>query len=453
MWICIMEPCSFDGCPQTTARKTALMMRRSLDEYCEDGVRPKVSNRDNCSAGLRFSTAERDLHQSCCKMWHKNALLGRRAFPTTPTDSIASDVVCEPFRGAISSCRRRRASLGWKLIRCWIMRVLVFGFLIFATMVARGQLAPQGPQPAYNGQNVSAISLVANPRRDQTPLQAVVTQRAGEPYSQQKIDESAEALRRAGNFPKVDVNVVPDITGLRVSFLLEPAYYLGAVEFPGVEKYFSYTRLLQVADLSDEDPYDSARIPLAEKALRDFLVRNGYFQPTVHALPTIDDAHELVNVSFAVEVGRKARLGKVSIQGPDGTETDRLLHATRSLKARLSGGLLKAGKPYSPERIKQATTLMKRTLTRQRRLSATVKEKPPQYDPATNLVDISFSVDVGPVVSVRTVGAKLTVLPFLAGRQMRKLIPIFSEGTVDQDLVEEGQRTSPTIFRRKVTTT
>ena len=329
------------------------------------------------------------------------------------------------------------------------MRLLVFGVVIFATVAASGQLAPQGPQPAYNGQNVSAISLVANPRRDQTPLLAVVTQKAGEPYSQQKIDESAEALKRTGNFPKVDVNVVPDITGLRVSFLLEPAYYLGVVEFPGAGKYFSYTRLLQVADLSDEDPYDSMRIPLAEKALTEFLRRNGYFQATLHAQPQVDDAHQLVNVSFVVEAGKKARLGTVSLQGSDRSETELLLHATQSLRAGLSGGLLKVGKPYSPERIKQATTLMKRVLTAQHRLSASVKENPPQYDAETNRANVSFTVEVGPVVNVRTVGAKLTVIPFLAGRQMRKLIPIFSEGTVDQDLVDEGQRNLTDYFQKK----
>ena len=329
------------------------------------------------------------------------------------------------------------------------MRALVVGFLIFATVAAWGQLAPQGPEPAYNGQNVSAVSLVANPRRDPSGLLAIVTQRAGEPYSQRKIDESVEALKRGGNFPKVDVNVVPDITGLRVSFLLEPVYYLGAVEFPGAGKYFSYTRLLQVANLSDEDPYDSSRIPVAEKALTDFLRRNGYYQSTIQARTAIDDPHELVSVSFVVEVGKKARLGTVSVQGADGAETGRLLHATRSLRARLSGGLLKPGKPYSSSHIKQALKLMKRALTSQRRLSASVKEGPSHYDAATNRVDISFTVKIGPVVNVRTVGAKLTVIPFLAGRQMRKLIPIFSEGTVDQDLVEEGQRNLTDYFQKK----
>lgn len=329
------------------------------------------------------------------------------------------------------------------------MRLLIGGVLMFATAAVWGQLAPKEPQPAYDGQNVSAVSVIADPRRDQSPLLAVVTQRAGEPYSQQKIDESVVALKRTGSFPKVDVNVVPDITGLRVSFLLEPVYYLGVIEFPGVGKYFSYTRLLQVANLSDEDPYDPARIPDAEKALEGFLRHNGYFQSTVHAQTSIDDAHELVNLSFVVEVGKKARLGTVSVQGPDGAETERLLHATRSLRARLSGGLLKAGKPYSASHIKQAMKLMKRTLTSQQRLSASVKENPSHYDVATNRVDISFTVEVGPVVNVRTVGAKLTVVPFLAGREMRKLIPIFSEGTVDQDLVEEGRRNLTDYFQKK----
>jgi outer membrane protein assembly factor BamA len=93
-------------------------------------------------------------------------------------------------------------------------------------VVAMGQLAPQVPQIAYEGQNVSAITLVANPHRNFVPLVAVVTQKVGEPYNQKKIDESAAALKKAGNFPAVHVNVVPDVDGLRVSFLLEPAYYL-----------------------------------------------------------------------------------------------------------------------------------------------------------------------------------------------------------------------------------
>lgn len=325
---------------------------------------------------------------------------------------------------------------------------LVFLWLGGATTLW-AQLAPQPPQQAYEGQNVSWVSLVANPHRDLKPLFSVVTQKANAPYSQQKIDESAAALKKAGNFPEVRVNVVPDINGLRVSFLLEPAYYLGVVEFPGAEKQFSYTRLLQVVDLSDEDPYDPTRIPVAEDTLRKFLEHNGFFQAKVHAEPHLDDPHELVSVSFVVDMGKRAKISAVNIEGPDQPEANRLQHAMGSLRARLSGGLLKPGKPYTPQRITNATNAMKRTLNKQRRLASSIKENPPQFDPATNRVQVSFKVEVGPVVTIRTVGARLSVIPFLAGRQKKKLIPIYSEGSVDQDLVDEGQRNLVDYFQKK----
>ena len=329
------------------------------------------------------------------------------------------------------------------------MRLSLFGFWLIGAATLWAQLAPQTPQAAYEGQNVTAVSLIANPHRDLAPLLKLVTQSANSPYSADKIRQSADALKQAGNFADVRVEVVPDIAGLRVNFLLEPAYYLGVVEFPGAIKRFSYIRLLQIANLSDEDPYDPSRIPIAEKALTSFLQKNGYFQSTVHSEIAIDDAHQLVSVTFNVEMGSQARIASVQIDGPNQPETAQLLHSIQSLRARLSGALLKEGKPYSPGRITAATTQMKRTLSKQRRWASSVHEDPPQYDSATNRVNVSFKVEVGPVVTVRAVGAKLSVIPFLANRQMKKLIPIFSEGTVDQDLVDEGQRNLTDYFQKK----
>lgn len=314
---------------------------------------------------------------------------------------------------------------------------------------ASAQLAPQLPQAAYNGQNVSAVSLVANPHRDLTPFYALVSQKVNAPYSEKEIDASAQALKKAGQFPDVQVNVVPDIGGLRLSFLLEPAYYLGIVTFPGAEGQFSYTRLLQTANLSDEDPYDPMRVREGEKSLADFMKKNGFFQGNVHVELDIDDAHELVNVKYNIELGKQAKISSVTIEGTDEPQSNRLLHSMRSLRARLSGGLLKAGKSYSPQRVSAATNLMKRALTEQNRLASSIHENPPQYDASNNRVAVSFKVDVGPIVTVRTVGARLAFLPFLAGRQRRRLIPIYSEGAVDQELVDEGQQNLIDFFQKK----
>src|SRR5437762_6088414 len=169
------------------------------------------------------------------------------------------------------------------------MRLRTFACLLFAA-AALGQVAVQGPQSVYEGQHVAEIDLVANPHRDVEPLRRLLVQVQGQPYSQTKVEASIKALEGTGQFPKVQVNVVPDPAGLRLNFLLEPAYFLGIIDFPGATNQFTYTRLLQVVDLPDEDPFVKARMGIADQTLQEFLRRNGFFQATIHTDSPIDDA-------------------------------------------------------------------------------------------------------------------------------------------------------------------
>jgi outer membrane protein assembly factor BamA len=322
-------------------------------------------------------------------------------------------------------------------------------FVFVVVAVAYAQLDTLRPQPVYDGQNVVAVDLIGNPHRDFDPLRAVVVQKANEPYSQAQVEASIKVLQKTGGFPKVTAQIVSDASGLRINFLLEQAYYIGIVDFPGAVNKFSYTRLLQVANLADEDPYDPARVPVAEQALQDFFHRNGYFKASVHADSGIDDAHQLVNVNFTVVLGKQARVGGVEIQGVDNHEAVVLVRSMRSLRARLTGGLLKSGKPYTAERLKAAIASIKRTLAQQHRLASTVQQGPPAFHPENDRVDVSFKIELGPIVTVRTQGAKLSSVSFLATRQIKKLIPIYSEGTIDRDLVDEGQQNLIDFFQKK----
>ena len=113
------------------------------------------------------------------------------------------------------------------------------GILFFLLTAATwAQLAVQAPQPVYNGQNVAAIDLIGNPHHDMELFRSLIVQKIGEPYSQDKVEASIAALEHSGQFPKVQVNVVPDTSGLRLNFLLEPAYYLGVIDFPEPRNFF-----------------------------------------------------------------------------------------------------------------------------------------------------------------------------------------------------------------------
>jgi len=325
-----------------------------------------------------------------------------------------------------------------------------WALLIFVALAGSSHhQCQQSSKVSYDGQRVAAVDLVADPKISLDSLRPLVQQKPDEVYSTPKVEATISALKETGRFSKVEVDVKPDPGGLRVTFTLEPALYFGIFQFPGATKSFSYTRLLQVIDIPNQTPYQHDVVDKAGGALVQFLISEGYFQAQVQTESQFDETRMLADVVFHVTLGKRAKIGNVEIHGPEPSEASRLLGATRSLRALARGASLKHGKRYTPKRIDSAIALMKRDLANRHHLASKVRVDQPHFHPDTNHADIVIDAQPGPVVKVRVTGAKLSWPPFLRGRQMRKLIPIFSEGTVDPDLVEEGRRNLIDFFQSK----
>src|SRR5262249_46088652 len=132
----------------------------------------------------------------------------------------------------------------------------VWGVILLCSQVP-AQEQEQGagaPVSSYEGQTVSSVTLAGQPKQELLP-QVELAQRPNTPYSQQKIDETVANLKKTGAVEDVKVQVTPEAKGLRVLFVLEPAFYFGVFQFPEAVDKFSYTRLLQVADYSRQQPY------------------------------------------------------------------------------------------------------------------------------------------------------------------------------------------------------
>src|SRR5207248_2212825 len=150
---------------------------------------------------------------------------------------------------------------------------------------------------------------------------------------------------------------------------------------PEATKAFTYTRLLQIVNMPDEQAFDKEQLPQSEAALIRFFQNNGYFQAHVHSQTELDEKNQLANVSFHVTLGKRAKIGKIEIQGTTPEEAAKLLRAMRSFRARLTLSTLKPGKPYTPERIKSGTGLLKKYLAGQHYLANQLQSDPPRYHP------------------------------------------------------------------------
>ncbi len=304
-------------------------------------------------------------------------------------------------------------------------------------------LHAQQPQQrsSYEGQRVGLVDLVARPTMDVGSLRPLVMQEAGEPYADDKVQRTVEALRLTKLFSKVAIEVTPRPDGLQVLFVLQPAFYIGAISFPGATRAFTYSRLFDVVNYPAQEAYEESRVKAAEPALQRFFANNGYFTAQVQSETRIDEAHQLANVIFHVTLNKQAKIGRVEVTGPPGPEAARLVSALHSFRAFFKGASLKTGKPYDPTRVRAAVTFLKNTLGDENRLANQVHLEPRNYHPETNRADVIFKVTLGPTVSLKVMDAKISK------RNLRKLIPIFEENAVDQDLLEEGKRNLIAFFQ------
>src|SRR5215471_3092598 len=307
---------------------------------------------------------------------------------------------------------------------------------------AQRQQNHQEPVFSYEGQMVSSVSLAGQPDLAQAP-QIELAQKANTPYSQNKIDETVARLKQTGRFQNVIVQVTPEAKGLRVQFLLQPAYYFGVFQFPEAIDKFSYTRLLQVADYSRQEPYTKDHVDKAGSQLTDFFHQSGYFLATVEPELQTNATNRVVNIIFRVRLKRRAYFGAIQFRGISPAEAQSLERSLRSVRARLRGAALKTGASYSRRRLERATTHLKSELGKRQYLANQVQLLAPRYDPESNKADITFDVLKGPKIAIEIEGAHVW------GRTQRRLIPIYQENTVDADLVHEGEENLASHFQSK----
>lgn len=321
----------------------------------------------------------------------------------------------------------------------WILSLLSI-FVVYAAMAQN---------ISYEGETVANTEVVTDPRIDTSSLQHLIAQGRGQPYSNEKVQASAQALKKAGNFTNVKIQVTPEATGLQLIFVLEPAYYVGVLRFPGASQRFRYTRLLQAANISDEAVFDKNDIPTAQTALLKFFREQGYFGASIHSETQLDENHRLADIIFHVTLGRRAKIGAVTVTGASPEEDQRLVHSMQTLRATFTRSELKPGKTFTAGRIKSGTKLLHDYLSHRGFLISHLEMAAPQYDDNTNRANLTFNVTEGPIVRIHVNGARFSWLPFLSTREEKKLIPIYSEGSVDRDLVSEGSRNLVDYFESK----
>ena len=336
----------------------------------------------------------------------------------------------------LAASSRKRISPG-------IARFLILPLLISAFALA---VAAQENQPSsyegFEGRNVSQVDIAKSPVMNVEVFRPLIKLQPGKPFSMAGIRDSVAALQKTALFSQVQVKVEPEQSGVHVTFLLQPSFYVGMVYFPGA-KAFSYTRMLQAVNIPEQTPFVDELVTKGKDALLQLFQNDGYFEAKINPETQRDEKHLIVNLIYHCTLGKRAKIGELTFQGATPKEETDLRAALNSLWAKLKGGSLRRGQPYTQARLTKSLDYLRRRLQKSGHLTPIVRLASSTYEPANRSARVTFEVQPGPLVSIRVNGAHVWK------RTLKRLIPIYDENLVDKELVQEGGRNLVSYFQSK----
>lgn len=295
---------------------------------------------------------------------------------------------------------------------------------------------------SYEGQKVSSIEVAGQPNLPPSAFSSSYVQKEGEPFSEQKVDQTAAAIKAAGKFRSVRVQVDPEAEGVRVTYVLQPAVYFGIFRFPGGQQ-FPYSRLIQVANYPVQAPFNASEVEHDLQGLLRFYHQEGYFQADLRSNVEVDPEHAIADVSFPATLGHRAKFGNIVIEGVSPPEQQRLENSLKTFAARAREVAIRPGKAYHHSTMTRATTYLQKEEEKKGLLGAQVTLSGAEYHADTNRADIHFNIVPGAETRVDIQGAHLW--PWTR----RTLLPEYQGVGVDDESVEEGRIALESYFQSK----
>ena len=305
-------------------------------------------------------------------------------------------------------------------------------FLLQAAGTAGGQATPasgalqQPPAGArYAGERVASVSLLVEgrPTSDEALLNVIAT-RAGSPLSLAALRETISHLYGLGRFDDVQVDAEPVAGGgVALRFLLTPIHAVTDVEFHGALGLSESALRRRMADRFGPTPPVGRAADVAS-TLEQFYRDQGYLSASVRVGQSIVEHNpDHTTLVFDVASGPRARIAKVSVDGAP-------LDPEAQVIARLD---LAPGSFYVPETLRQKLDAYAASMRRRGHYLATATERPEVSADRTS-VNVTVRIDPGPLVSIRYEGDQIPK------DKLATLVPIESEGSVDQDILEDSAR-------------
>ena len=318
--------------------------------------------------------------------------------------------------------------------RPWAFLFLLagIGILCRGSAVAQAQTAP--PQPAQlEGRQVTAIRIVDQSGNVLDGSVTGLPLQVNRPFTLAAERDSLRQLYRSGRYADIVAQVTDSPEGLQLDFVVRLNFFVNAVRVNGLHEPPSDSVAVSAMRLTLGEPFRESDMSAALDRLKSALEDEGLYQAKIsyHLVP--HPQTQQMDIIVDVIPGVRAFVGAINLinQSPF-TDAEIREHLKVKPKTRVTSEALERG-------IENA----RKWLIGRGYLGARVSLVRGAYEPDTNQVALQASVFAQLKVRVQVQGTKISE------STLRSLLPIYEEGAVDEDLLQEGRRNLRDYLQRQ----
>jgi outer membrane protein insertion porin family len=288
-----------------------------------------------------------------------------------------------------------------------------------------GQVSAAAAQNATStAENVVAVRIVTDDRRVLSDAPAGLPISIGKPLDREQAADSIRALYRTGEYADLRAISTPVEGGVRVDFVAREQLFFNQVIIHGLVSPPSEASAIAAVHLPLGEPYQADAVSEGLERLRELLREEGFYAAAASVQTAPHPENHQMDVVLNIEPGPRARIKEIALK--NGTEY-------RDAEI-LSRSKLKAGRGLTAAHVQRGTSRVRNFLVKKGHLNARAVVRRGAYDAKSNTIPLELEITEGPLVRIAVAGAKFS------GGELKKLVPVYQEGAVDADLLEEGKR-------------
>ena len=281
----------------------------------------------------------------------------------------------------------------------------------------------QTPPASFVGQQIVEVQMVSEGRPIEDPaIRALIETHVGDPLSMTQVRESITHIFGLGRFQDVQVSALPAPGGVSLQYNLVPLHTVQSMDFRGVPSLVLSGSLIRSAVTGK---FGTSPAPGRAQDIARFIEQlyrdHGFLTTAVTATATERHDPDRTLLAFTVKPGRQAVIGEVAIEGVPPEGRSAFLAQIHAVPAT----------PYEPAAITEALTAYTQKLHRKSHYLASGSYQP-HPSPDQDRVDLSITLQVGPVVTIAFDGDPLPK------EKRAELVPVAREASVDEDLIEDS---------------